>query len=68
MKKKFKVGENVIWKCKDDDFDIINQVKCTIIEVNAEYCVARSSGNYNAYDDMNLLIDEYSEDDFIKIN
>lgn len=67
MKKNFKVGENVIWKCMDEDFDIIIDVKCKIIEVNSEYCVARSCGNHNSYDDMNLLIDEDSENDFIKI-
>lgn len=67
MKKKFKVGEDVIWRFKDDDFDIMNEVKCKITEVNKDYCVARSGGNNNCYDDIRLLIDDFSEDDFFKI-
>ncbi len=56
LKKKFKVGEEIVWKFEDFDSQGEQSVKCRIVEVHEDYCVAHTEGNHNGYDDMRLLL------------
>ena len=42
-------------------------VKCRIVEVHEDYCVAHTEGNHNGYDDMRLCIEASNEENFHRI-
>lgn len=67
LKKKFTLGEEVIWRFRDFDFEEWNKAKCKIIEVHEDHCIAKTQGNQNCYDDMSLWIDKDNENDFIQM-
>ena len=65
MKKQFKLGQNVLWITQNDEFQGHKTVvKATIIQVKDDHCIARSCGNNDNTDDMNLWIDEDNEMEF----
>lgn len=63
MKKKFYIGQEVLWHCKDYESDIY--VKAAITEVDTDHCLAVSKDNNSAMDDLTLWIDEDTEMDFL---
>lgn len=64
LKKTFKIGEDVMWKFSDFDSQGEQNVKCKIMEVHEDYCVAQTKDNHNNYDAVQLYIDEFNEDEF----
>ena len=67
LKKKFTVGEEIVWKFEDFDSQGEQSVKCRIVEVHEDYCVAHTEGNHNGYDDMRLCIEASNEENFYHI-
>lgn len=53
MKKKFKLGQKVVWVCKD--FDGISSTDATITEVYEDHYIAKTEDN------ITLWIDEDTE-------
>lgn len=62
MKKNFKLGQKVLWI--NNSFDGRTTACGTIIEVNEDHCLCKTSGNNNNLDDMTLWIDEDNEMEF----
>lgn len=67
LKKKFTVDEEIVWKFEDFDSQGEQNVKCRIVEVHEDYCVAHTEGNHNGYDDMRLCIEASNEENFHRI-
>lgn len=67
LKKKFTVDEEIVWKFEDFDSQGEQNVKCRIVEVHEDYCVAHTEGNHNGYDDMRLCIEASNEENFYRI-
>ena len=67
LKKKFTVDEEIVWKFEDFDSQGEQNVKCRIVEVHEDYCVAHTEGNHNGYDDMRLCIEASNEENFYHI-
>lgn len=63
MKKKFYIGQEILWHCKDYESDIY--VKAVITEEDTDHCLAVSKDNNSAMDDLTLWIDEDTEMDFL---
>ena len=63
MKKKFDIGQEILWHGKDYESDIY--VKAVITEVDTDHCLAVSKDNNSAMDDLILWIDEDTEMDFL---
>lgn len=59
MKKKFGVGQKVIWET--DDFDGTMEVSAVITEIYPDHCIAVSQGNL---DGLVLWIDDSTEQYF----
>lgn len=59
MKKKFEVGQKVIWET--DDFDGTMKVSAVITEIYQDHCIAVSQGNL---DGLILWIDDSTEQYF----
>lgn len=63
MKKRFQVGQQVVWNCVEP-FNR-ERIKAVITEVFEDYAIAVTVGNKNpANDDLHLLIDADTEMDF----
>lgn len=63
MKKKFEVGQKVIWET--DDFDGTMEVSAVITEIYQDHCIAVSQGNkISNLNGLTLWIDESTEQYF----
>lgn len=58
MNKKFKLGQKVVWVCKD--FDGISSTDATITEIHKDHCIAKTEDN------ITLWIDDDTEYMFYK--
>ena len=65
MQKQFYVNQNVLWITRD--FEGRHVTRATITKVTDTKCYARTNGNNNNSDDMNLLIDASNEMDFFDL-
>ena len=45
LKKKFTVDEEIVWKFEDFDSQGEQNVKCRIVEVHEDYCVAHTEAS-----------------------
>lgn len=63
MKKKFYIGQEILWHCNDYESNV--SVKAVITEVHADHCLAVSKENEHPnLNDLTLWIDEDTEMDF----